>query len=36
MVRVVVSIDKSEQDALETAKNLAAGAAANLHDFVPN
>jgi exosortase D (VPLPA-CTERM-specific) len=36
VVRVVVSIDKSEQDALEIAKNLAAGAAANLHDFVPN
>ncbi|HEX8267840.1 MAG TPA: EpsI family protein [Pyrinomonadaceae bacterium] len=36
MIRVVVSIDKSEQDALETAKNLAAGAAADLHEFVPN
>jgi exosortase D (VPLPA-CTERM-specific) len=36
MVRVVISIDKSEQDALETAKNLASGAAANLHEFVPN
>ena len=36
MVRVVVSIDKSEAEALEAAKNLAAPAAANLAEFVPN
>ncbi|MDQ4120115.1 MAG: EpsI family protein [Acidobacteriota bacterium] len=36
MVRIVVSIDKSEQDALEAAKNLAVAAAANLTEFVPN
>lgn len=36
MIRIVVSIDKSEAEALETAKNLAAGAAANLAEFVPN
>lgn len=36
MVRVIVSIDKSEQEALETAKNLAAATAANLAEFVPN
>jgi EpsI family protein len=36
MIRVVASIDKSEAESLEIAKNLASAAAANLSEFVPN
>lgn len=36
MVRIITSIETSEQEALETAKNLSSAAAANLSEFVPN
>lgn len=36
MIRVITSIEKSEQEALETAQNLSAATAASLSEFVPN